>query len=136
MTTDFHSQRPRGPHHAPDRTGPAGGPGGSPPRESAGGGSGGSPPRTPRESLLAMLEARSVALVGASKRDGSFGARMLAEVAKSAASPAIYPVNPRYADIGGRPCYPSLAALPEPAHLAMPTAPYAVLWHLLPPPAP
>jgi acyl-CoA synthetase (NDP forming) len=74
-----------------------------------------------------MLEARSVALVGASTRDGSFGARMLAEVAKSAASPAIYPVNPRYADIGGRRCYPSLADLPEPADLVLLGVPDAVL---------
>jgi len=74
-----------------------------------------------------MLEARSVALVGASKRDGSFGARMLAEVAKSAATPAIYPVNPRYSDIGGRLCYPSLTDLPEPVDLVLLAVPDAVL---------
>ena len=66
-----------------------------------------------------MLEARSVALVGASKRPGSFGARMVAEVAKSPARPAIYPVNPRYQEIDGAPCYPSLADLPEPADLVL-----------------
>src|SRR5262249_28166902 len=115
MTTDFHSQPPPGPDHAPDRPEPCGGPGGSPPRECHRTGL-----RSPsRQSLLAMLEARSVALVGASKRDGSFGARMLAEVAKSAATPAIYPVNPRYRDIGGRLCYPSLTDLPEPADLVL-----------------
>ncbi len=69
--------------------------------------------------LRAMLEARSVALVGASRRPGSFGARMLAEVAKSAASPAVYPVNPRYPEIEGRSCYPSLADLPTPADLVL-----------------
>jgi acetate---CoA ligase (ADP-forming) len=87
----------------------------------------GSEGSSPRDSLLAMLEARSVALVGASKRDSSFGARMLAEVAKSAASPAIYPVNPRYTDIGGRLCYPSLADLPEPADLVLLAVPDRVL---------
>jgi acetate---CoA ligase (ADP-forming) len=80
-----------------------------------------------RDSLLAMLEARSVALVGASKRDGSFGARMLAEVSKSAASPAIYPVNPRYTHIAGLACYASLADLPEPVDLALLAVPDAVL---------
>jgi len=69
--------------------------------------------------LRSMLEARSVALVGASRRPGSFGARMLAEVAKSAASPAVYPVNPRYPEIEGRSCYPSLADLPTPADLVL-----------------
>ena len=66
-----------------------------------------------------MLEARSVALVGASKRPDSFGARMVAEVAKSPARPVIYPVNPRYREIDGRRCYPSLADLPEPADLVL-----------------
>lgn len=66
-----------------------------------------------------MLEARSVALVGASQRPESFGARMLAEVAKSAAVPAVYPVNPRYAEIDGRRCYPSLADLPGPVDLVL-----------------
>ncbi|HEX9064671.1 MAG TPA: CoA-binding protein, partial [Streptosporangiaceae bacterium] len=70
-------------------------------------------------SVQAMLEARSVAVVGASQRDGSFGARMLAEVAKSAARPAIYPVNPRYDNIAGLRCYPALADLPGPADLVL-----------------
>src|SRR5260221_10031105 len=90
MVTDFHPQRPAGQDH-----------------------------RAERPALLAMLEARSLALVGASKREGSFGARMLTEAAKSAAKPVIYPVNPRYADIDGRRCYPSIADLPEPVDLAL-----------------
>src|SRR5258707_11215983 len=98
MVTDFHPQRPA----VPDQ-----------------------PPKRP--ALLAMLEARSLALVGASKREGSFGARMLAEAAKSAAKPVIYPVNPRYADIDGRQCYPSIADLPEPVDLVLLAVPDAPL---------
>ena len=74
-----------------------------------------------------MLEARSVAIVGASQREGSFGERMLAEAEKSAARPVIYPVNPRYADIDGRACYPSLADLPEPVDLVLLGVPDAAL---------
>src|SRR5580704_8334006 len=66
-----------------------------------------------------MLEARSVALVGASARPGSLGARMIAEVARSPSRPRIYLVNPRYQDIDGVPCLPDLAALPEPVDLAL-----------------
>ena len=69
--------------------------------------------------LTAMLEARSVALVGASARPGSLGARMIAEVARSPSRPRTYLVNPRYADIDGVPCLPDLAALPEPVDLAL-----------------
>ena len=69
--------------------------------------------------LTAMLEARSVALVGASARPGSLGTRMIEEVARSPSRPRTYLVNPRYADIGGAPCLPDLAAVPEPVDLAL-----------------
>jgi acyl-CoA synthetase (NDP forming) len=77
--------------------------------------------------LLAMLEARSVAIVGASARPASFGARMVAEAGKSPARPAVYPVNPRYSEIDGRRCYASLADLPEPIDLALLGVPDASL---------
>ena len=80
-----------------------------------------------RPALRAMLEARSVAVVGASRRAGSFGARMLAEVGRSAARPAIYPVNPRYDEVGGLRCYPGLADLPEAADLVLLGVPDAAL---------
>ena len=69
--------------------------------------------------VTAMLEARSVALVGASARPGSLGARMIAEVARSPSRPRTYLVNPRYRDIDGVPCLPDLAAVPEPVDLAL-----------------
>ncbi len=74
-----------------------------------------------------MLEARSVALVGASARVGSFGRRMFDEVCKSQASPRIYPVNPRYAELDGRRCYPTLGDLPETPELTLLAVPDAAL---------
>src|SRR5258708_491484 len=84
-------------------------------------------PRQEAPALLAMLEARSVALVGASERPGSFGARMLAEIGKSAARPVSYPVNPHYAELDGRRCYPSLADLPGPVDLVLLAVPDAAV---------
>ena len=77
--------------------------------------------------LAVMLEARSVALVGASPRPGSLGARMIDEVARSPSRPRTYLVNPRYDQIGGIRCYPSLADLPEPPDLALLAVPDAAL---------
>src|SRR5690349_5928622 len=77
--------------------------------------------------LAVMLEARSVALVGASPRSGSLGARMIDEVAKSPSRPRTYLVNPRYSEIGGGRCYPGLAELPEPVDLALLAVPDAAL---------
>ncbi|TGD85726.1 CoA-binding protein [Mycolicibacterium sp. CH28] len=64
-----------------------------------------------------MLGARSVALVGASPRPGSFGERMIIEARRSSAR--MHLVNPRYQQIDGIPCAPSLAALDEPVDLVL-----------------
>jgi acyl-CoA synthetase (NDP forming) len=77
--------------------------------------------------LAVMLEARSVALVGASPRPGSLGARMIDEVARSPSRPRTYLVNPRYDQIGGIRCYPSLADVAEPPDLALLAVPDAAL---------
>ena len=74
-----------------------------------------------------MLEACTVALVGASARAGSLGARMIAEVARSPSRPGTYLINPRYGDIDGAPCLPSLAELPEPVDLVLLAVPDTAL---------
>jgi len=74
-----------------------------------------------------MLEARSIALVGASPRPGSLGSRMIAEVAKSPAAPRVYLVNPRHEKIGAERVYPHLGSLPERADLALLAVPDGAL---------
>ena len=64
-----------------------------------------------------MLGARSVALVGASARPDSFGARMVIEGMRSSAR--MHLVNPRYDNIDRFACAPSLAALGEPVDLVL-----------------
>jgi acetate---CoA ligase (ADP-forming) len=85
------------------------------------------PAVTAAPAVTAMLEARTVALVGASARAGSLGARMIAEVARSPSRPRTYLVNPRYGDIDGTPCLPSLAELPEPVDLVLLAVPDSAL---------
>jgi len=72
-----------------------------------------------------MLGAQSVALVGASARPDSFGARMIVEGMRSSAR--MYLVNPRYDHINGVACAPSLAALDEPVDLVLLGVPDAAL---------
>src|SRR5215469_2419740 len=62
--------------------------------------------------LDALLWPRSVAVLGASERP-SLGRSMLESLGQIGFPGAIYPVNPRYPEIAGRRCYPSLAELPE-----------------------
>ena len=61
--------------------------------------------------LARLIEPRSVAVIGASERKGSFGARVIDNLA--AFDGRVHLVNARYQAIGGRPCYPDLSALPE-----------------------
>ena len=61
--------------------------------------------------LARLVAPRSIAIAGISQRDGSFGKTTLANLARF--DGRIHLVNPRYTEIDGRPCYPSLSALPE-----------------------
>ena len=56
---------------------------------------------------------RSIALVGASAKEGSVGHGMVS-VFKGGAFPGkVYLINPNYREIEGLPCFPSLSELPE-----------------------
>jgi acyl-CoA synthetase (NDP forming) len=63
-----------------------------------------------RAELGRLLAPRSIAVVGASPRAASFGLRTLENLAHFQG--AVYPVNAKYGEVGGRKCYPSLSALP------------------------
>jgi acyl-CoA synthetase (NDP forming) len=70
-----------------------------------------------RAAVAAMLGARSMAVVGASVRPDSFGARMVLEAQRGSAR--VHLVNPRYDRIGELPCAPSLADLDEPVDVVL-----------------
>ena len=72
-----------------------------------------------RSALERMLEARSVAVIGASGREGSVGHETLVELDKGGFGGPVYPVNPRYEELLGRRCYPSIGEVPEPVDLAV-----------------
>ena len=81
----------------------------------------------PPDALVSMLEARTVALVGASPREGSFGHRLVTEVSKSTAPLDIHLVNPRYDEVLGRRCVASLDEVPAPVDLVLLGVPDAAL---------
>lgn len=71
---------------------------------------------------ISNVPARVVALVGASGRPDNGLARPLREQAFAGED---YPVNPRYTELDGRPCYPSLAEVPSPVDLVLVMVPAA-----------
>jgi acetate---CoA ligase (ADP-forming) len=78
-------------------------------------------------SLAPLLEPRSVAVVGASARPGSFGDQLVAQLLGGGYRGAVHLVNPRYREVAGRPCHPSLDDLPGPVDLAVLAVPNAAL---------
>lgn len=58
-----------------------------------------------------LLRPRSIAIVGASGRDGSFGQRLIRSVSLEYQGD-VYPINPKYDAIGGLACYPDVSATP------------------------
>ena len=66
---------------------------------------------SPRD-LRPLLNPRSVAVVGASPTS-RVGLNMLRNLEQLGFAGPIYPVNPRYDEVAGRRCYPSLAAIPD-----------------------
>jgi acetate---CoA ligase (ADP-forming) len=60
-----------------------------------------------------MLDPRSVAIVGASADVTKFSGQIIPTLVGSTYEGRVYAVNPKYEEIGGVPCYPSIGALPE-----------------------
>ena len=69
--------------------------------------------------LRPALAPRSIAVVGASHRPDSFGRFVMANVLSAGFAGEIYAVNPKHRTIDGRPCLPSLQALPQKVDLAV-----------------
>ena len=76
-------------------------------------------PERQRTALERLLEARSVAVVGASVREGSVGNQSVVELIEGGFEGAIYPINPKYDEILGLPCAASLAEISEPVDLVI-----------------
>lgn len=66
-----------------------------------------------------LLRPRSVAVVGASAREGSMGDWALRNLLRGGFPGDIYPVNPRYGELKGMRCYAALPDLPEIPDLAI-----------------
>ena len=72
----------------------------------------------PKADIDVFFYPRSVAVVGASPREGSIGRAILENLLASYTG-AVYPVNPKYEEILGLRAYPSVSSLPEPPDLTV-----------------
>ena len=68
--------------------------------------------------LKPLLEPKSVALIGASNKEGSLGHDMIKMIKEGGYKGEVYPINPKYEEVCGIKCYPSLEAIGKPVDTA------------------
>lgn len=73
----------------------------------------------PVQNLDKIFKPASVAVIGASTRQGSLGKSVLANLVNGEFAGPIYPVNPKYDEIEGLPAFAKVSDLPEPVDLAI-----------------
>ena len=78
---------------------------------------------TPAHGLADLIAARSVAVIGASSDPARIGGRPVAFLLSSGFAGSIYPVNAKYTEVQGLPCYPDLASIPDRVDAAIVSVP-------------
>ena len=77
-----------------------------------------------------LLDAKSIAIVGASER-GEWPSALYYNLKEQGFGGAVYPINPGREEIWGQRCYPDFASLPEPVDLALVIVPGAAVLPVL-----
>jgi acyl-CoA synthetase (NDP forming) len=72
-----------------------------------------------------LLEPRSIAVVGANDRPGSYADIVLRNLQRAGFAGEVWGVNPRRTDVHGRPCVPSVSDLPHPVDAVVVAIPAA-----------
>ncbi len=84
-------------------------------------------PWRPGQPLDAAFHPRSVAVIGATEREGSVGRTIVTNLSAASFSGNIYPVNPHHSSILGIPAYPSVGQIKEQVDLAIVVTPAATV---------
>ena len=77
--------------------------------------------------LAPLFEPTSVAVIGASSRDGAVGSVLIQNMREAAYQGALYAVNPKHRTVHGVTCYRSIAELPSAVELAVVATPAATV---------
>lgn len=76
---------------------------------------------TPEQTAIdprTIFAPRSVAIIGASANPAGHAGRALSNLLRTGYRGRIHPVNPKYTELDGLPCYPDVGAIPEPPEAA------------------
>jgi len=72
-----------------------------------------------RESLRAIFAPQSVAVIGATEKEGRVGRTLLWNLISNPFGGAVYPINNQHKQVLGIKAYPNIAGVPEPVDLAV-----------------
>jgi acetyltransferase len=81
----------------------------------------------PIENLAPLFAPKSIAVIGASNRQGSVGRAVFTNILLNQYAGTVYPVNPKDRSISGVRAYPTIEDLPESVDLAVVVVPAAVV---------
>ena len=80
-----------------------------------------------RFALDCMFAPQSIAVIGATTREGSVGRTVIENLMKGSVRDKLYAVNPKREEIFGLPCYKNVASVPEKVDLAIVITPAATV---------
>src|SRR5258708_6827434 len=87
----------------------------------------GLPSSPPRQSLDAIFEPRTVAVIGATETQGSVGRTVLWNLISNPFGGTVFPVNPKRPNVMGIKAYPSIKDVPARVDLAVIVTPAATV---------
>jgi acetate---CoA ligase (ADP-forming) len=71
------------------------------------------------DAIRRLFHPRSIAVLGASSDASKLAGRPVAYLRRHGFAGRIYPINPRYQELAGLPCYPDVSSLPEPPDVGL-----------------
>ena len=81
----------------------------------------------PKTDFTPMFHPRGIAVIGASTDLNRPGAQALLALSTQGYKGGVYPVNPKYEEVSGYRCYPSVAEIKEPCDMAVIALPAALV---------
>ncbi|HEY7741472.1 MAG TPA: CoA-binding protein, partial [Burkholderiales bacterium] len=80
-----------------------------------------------RHYFTPLFEPDAVAIIGASEHKGSVGAVLIGNMRAAGYRGSLYAVNPKYREVSGMPCFPTIGAVPGRVDLAVIATPAATV---------
>ncbi len=77
--------------------------------------------------LHKLFAPESVAVIGATTREDSVGHRVFANMIEAGFKGELYAINPKYQEIHGKPCFPSIEAIGKPVDVVVVVTPAATV---------